>query len=32
MKVSLNWLLEFVDLPTRDVAELTRALAFLGHD
>ncbi|MFS8495250.1 MAG: phenylalanine--tRNA ligase subunit beta [Actinomycetes bacterium] len=32
MKVSLNWLLEFVDLPTRDVAELTRALAFLGHE
>lgn len=32
MKVSLNWLLEFVDLPTRDVAELARALAMVGHE
>ena len=32
MKVSLNWLLEFVDLPTRDVGELSRVLAFLGHE
>ncbi len=32
MKVSLNWLGEFVDLPTRDPGELSRALAMAGHE
>ena len=32
MKVSLSWLLEFVDLPTRDPSELSRTLAMLGHE
>ncbi len=32
MKVSLNWLAEFVDLPTRDPEELRHALAMLGHE
>ena len=32
MKVSLNWLSEFVALPTRDVPELRRTLAMLGHE
>ncbi|HEX2154908.1 MAG TPA: phenylalanine--tRNA ligase subunit beta [Acidimicrobiia bacterium] len=32
MKVSLNWLLEFVDLPTRETEELRRTLAMLGHE
>lgn len=32
MKISLSWLLEFVDLPTRDAQELGRALAMLGHE
>jgi phenylalanyl-tRNA synthetase beta chain len=31
MRVSLNWLKELVDLPTTDVAELTRAFDMLGH-
>ncbi len=32
MRVSLNWLSEFVDLPTRDAGELARALAMAGHE
>ena len=32
MKVSLNWLAEFVDLPTTDPEELRRLLASLGHE
>ena len=32
MKISLNWLSEFVKLPTRDVAELRRSLAMAGHE
>lgn len=32
MRVSLNWLSEFIDLPTTDVAELRRTLAMLGHE
>ena len=32
MKISLNWLLEFVDLPTRDPEELRHLLASLGHE
>jgi phenylalanyl-tRNA synthetase beta chain len=31
MRVSLNWLKEYVDLPTTDPAELTRAFDMLGH-
>ena len=31
MRVSLNWLREYVDLPTTDVDELTRAFDMLGH-
>lgn len=31
MRVSLNWLKEFVDLPTADIAQLTRAFDYLGH-
>ena len=32
MKVSLNWLKEFVDLPTEDPGELSHVLAMLGHE
>ena len=32
MKISLNWLLEFVDLPTRDPAVIKDALYSLGHE
>ncbi|MFP5332151.1 MAG: phenylalanine--tRNA ligase subunit beta, partial [Acidimicrobiia bacterium] len=32
MKISLNWLSEFVDLPTRDPEELRTVLAALGHE
>ncbi|NND04592.1 MAG: phenylalanine--tRNA ligase subunit beta [Acidimicrobiia bacterium] len=31
MRVSLQWLREFIDLPTEDVAELKRAFDMLGH-
>ena len=31
MRVSLNWLKEYVDLPTEDIDELTRAFDMLGH-
>jgi phenylalanyl-tRNA synthetase beta chain len=31
MRVSLNWLQEYVDLPTRDQDELYRAFNMLGH-
>ncbi|MDJ0954553.1 MAG: phenylalanine--tRNA ligase subunit beta [Acidimicrobiia bacterium] len=31
MRVSLNWLREYVDLPTDDVSELKRAFDMLGH-
>ncbi len=31
MRVSLNWLKEYVELPTDDVAELSRAFDMLGH-
>ena len=31
MRVSLNWLKEYVDLPTTDTAELVRAFDMLGH-
>ena len=31
MRVSLNWLREYVDLPTTDPAELARAFDMLGH-
>ncbi len=31
MRVSLNWLKEFIDIPTTDVAELTHAFDMLGH-
>ncbi len=32
MKIPLQWLLEFVDLPTKDPDELASVLAMLGHD
>lgn len=32
MKISLNWLLEFADLPTRDPAVIKDALYSLGHE
>ncbi len=32
MKVSLQWLSEFIDLPTRDPEELRTAFASLGHE
>lgn len=32
MKISLNWLLEFVDLPDRDPETLRHLLAALGHE
>ncbi|MDH5504132.1 MAG: phenylalanine--tRNA ligase subunit beta [Acidimicrobiia bacterium] len=32
MKVSLNWLGEYIDLPTSDVTELTNIFANLGHE
>ena len=32
MKISLDWLLEFVDLPTKDPQELSAALWALGHE
>lgn len=32
MKISLNWLNEFVKLPTQDVADLRRSLAMAGHE
>lgn len=32
MKISLNWLSEFVELPTRDPQELKEALYSLGHE
>lgn len=32
MKISLNWLFEFVDLPTRDPAVIKDALYSLGHE
>ena len=32
MRVPLQWLLEFVDLPTQDPDELASVLAMLGHD
>ena len=31
MKVSLEWLHEFIDLPTTDIDELAHALDMLGH-
>jgi phenylalanyl-tRNA synthetase beta chain len=31
MRVSLNWLEEYIDLPTEDHAELARAFDMLGH-
>jgi phenylalanyl-tRNA synthetase beta chain len=31
MRVSLNWLQDYIDLPTTDVDELTRAFDMLGH-
>ena len=31
MRVSLNWLKEYVDLPTTDIGELTHAFDMLGH-
>ncbi len=31
MRVSLNWLKEYVDLPTTDTSELSRAFDMLGH-
>ncbi len=31
MRVSLNWLKEYIDLPTTDVAQLTHAFDMLGH-
>lgn len=31
MRVSLNWLKEYIDLPTEDHAELARAFDMLGH-
>lgn len=31
MRVSLNWLKEYVDLPTTDPVELARAFDMLGH-
>ena len=31
MRVSLNWLKEYVDLPTADPVELARAFDMLGH-
>lgn len=31
MRVSLNWLQEYIDLPTTDEAELTHAFDMLGH-
>lgn len=32
MRVSLNWVSEYIDLPTRDVEQLRRTLAMLGHE
>lgn len=32
MKVSLNWLSEYVTLPTRDPVEIRDALEWLGHE
>jgi phenylalanyl-tRNA synthetase beta chain len=32
MKVSINWLSEFIDLPTRDPEELGSVFASLGHE
>ncbi|MGH8912320.1 MAG: phenylalanine--tRNA ligase subunit beta [Acidimicrobiia bacterium] len=32
MKVSLNWLSEYIDLPTRDPVELRRVLETVGHE
>ncbi len=31
MKVSLRWLAEYIDLPTKDPAEIARVLESLGH-
>lgn len=31
MRVSLNWLKDYIDLPTTDVAELSHAFDMLGH-
>ena len=31
MRVPLQWLREYIDLPTSDVEELTRAFDYLGH-
>ncbi|MEA2000750.1 MAG: phenylalanine--tRNA ligase subunit beta [Actinomycetota bacterium] len=31
MRVSLNWLKDYVDLPTTDTVELSRAFDMLGH-
>ncbi len=31
MRVSLNWLKEYIDLPTEDPTELARAFDMLGH-
>ncbi|MDJ0925839.1 MAG: phenylalanine--tRNA ligase subunit beta [Acidimicrobiia bacterium] len=31
MRVSLNWLEEYIDLPTTDIDELTHAFDMLGH-
>lgn len=31
MRVSINWLKEYIDLPTEDVGELKRAFDMLGH-
>jgi phenylalanyl-tRNA synthetase beta chain len=31
MRVSLNWLRDYIDVPTTDIDELTRAFDMLGH-
>ncbi len=31
MRVSLQWLSDYIDLPTTDIGELTRAFDYLGH-
>ncbi len=32
MKFTLDWMQEFVDLPTNDPEQLTEALESLGHE
>jgi hypothetical protein len=32
MKLTVNWLLEFVDLPTSDPGEIRDVLESLGHE